>query len=271
MRARRAIAIIGSIFLPGFGHFALGHRRKAVVWWLGFYVVIPLVVFGTLFKVPWLAFLGLITAVVAWVAMLVDVIRRPLLSDATPRWPVLVGVVVVLLLLQTIISGSRTYHSQAFTMPSGSMIPTLLVGDYVYADKLAYRFGEPRRGEVVVFQYPPDPRRMFVQRIVALPGERVMIRGDEIQVDGRKLEESYVAHPPSRTPQRPCPYAYGCESTTVPTGSYFVMGDNRDNSHDSRYWGFVSRGLLVGRVSLIYWSWDRDAKWPRWSRIGSRL
>lgn len=270
MRVRRAIAITGSLVLPGFGHFVLGYRWRALVWWVWFYGAVPLLVFGALFTLPWLALLGLIAAVVAWVAMLVDVIRRPSSADRIPRWPALIGVAVVLILAQMVITEFRTYHSQAFTMPSGSMMPTLLVGDYVYANKLAYRLGEPRRGEVVVFQYPLDPRRARVARIVALPGERVMIRGDDVYVNGRRLEEPYVA--PFRPREaRPCAYAYGCGPTPVPSNSYFVMGDNRDNSHDSRYWGFLARGLLVGRVGLLYWSWDGEAKWPRWSRIGRRV
>jgi signal peptidase I len=96
-----------------------------------------------------------------------------------------------------------------------------------------------------------------------------MIRGDEVYVDGRRLEESYLAPaPPPRLESGPCRYAYGCEPIAVLASSYFVMGDNRDHSHDSRSWGFVSRGLLVGRVRLVYWSWDGHAKQPRWARIG---
>lgn len=110
-----------------------------------------------------------------------------------------------------------------------------------------------------------------MKRIVALPGERVMIRGDEVHVNGRRLEESHVRTVPSSQQPRHCGYAYGCEPTAVPPGAYFVLGDNRSNSQDSRYWGFLPRSLLVGRVSLIYWSWDREEKRPRWSRIGSRL
>lgn len=132
MRVRRAIAIIGAIFLPGFGHFALGHRRRALFWGLGFYVLIPLVVFGTLFRLSWLAFLGVIAAVVAWAVMLAEVIRRPESLDRMPRWPVLVGVAVLLLLVQAGIGEFRTYHSQAsrfrpevWSLPFSSVITSM--------------------------------------------------------------------------------------------------------------------------------------------------
>lgn len=178
----------------------------------------------------------------------------------------------------------RTLIVQAFTIPSGSMMDTLLVGDYILVNKFLYGvevplldyrlpgLREPRRGDIVVFKYPQDETRDFIKRVVAGPGEQVTIRGQDVFVDGRPLVEPYVKPPDSPLPHAGqlagCSFAYGCEPTTVPEDAYFVMGDNRDNSQDSRYWGFVKRDKIKGKAFLVYWSWDGDRHWLRWWRLG---
>ena len=180
----------------------------------------------------------------------------------------------------------RTLVVQAFTIPSGSMMDTLLVGDYILVNKFLYGpevpftdrhvpgLRDPRRGDIVVFKYPQDEKRDFIKRIVAGPGETVQIRGIQVLVNGRALLEPYVkgADAPAPSPgQTYCGYAYGCEPTVVPADSYFVMGDNRDNSQDSRYWGFVKRDKIKGKAFLTYWSWDSDRHWLRWWRLGKYI
>ncbi|HEU5322024.1 MAG TPA: signal peptidase I [Methylomirabilota bacterium] len=178
----------------------------------------------------------------------------------------------------------RTLIVQAFTIPSGSMMDTLLVGDYILVNKFLYGpelpvtdyrlpgLRQPQRGDIIVFKYPQDEKRDFIKRIVATPGEQVFIRGQQVYVNGTLLTEPYVkqADSPLAPLGQPafCGYAYGCEPTTVPADSYFVMGDNRDNSQDSRYWGFVKRDKIKGKAFLIYWSWDSDRHWLRWWRLG---
>ena len=180
----------------------------------------------------------------------------------------------------------RTLVVQAFTIPSGSMMDTLLVGDYILVNKFLYGpelpfidfrapgLREPQRGDIIVFKYPQDEKRDFIKRIVAVPGDQIVIRGHDVQVNGQRLRERYVKHtapPHNPTGQAFCGYAYGCEATAVPPGSYFVMGDNRDNSQDSRYWGFVRREKIKGKAFLIYWSWDGDRHWLRWWRLGKYI
>jgi signal peptidase I len=178
----------------------------------------------------------------------------------------------------------RTLIVQAFTIPSGSMMDTLLVGDYILVNKFLYgaevpltdyrlpSLREPRRGDIVVFKYPQDEKRDFIKRVVAGPGEQVQIQGHQVFVDGRPLVEPYVKPPdapaPHTGPPAACGFAYGCEPTAVPEDAYFVMGDNRDNSQDSRYWGFVKRDKIKGKAFLVYWSWDGDRHWLRWWRLG---
>jgi signal peptidase I len=179
----------------------------------------------------------------------------------------------------------RSLVVQAFTIPSGSMMDTLLVGDYILVNKFLYgpelpltelhlpALRDPRRGDIIVFKYPQDERRDFIKRIVATAGERVQIRGHQVLVNGKALREPYTKFADSggRGGDAYCGYAYGCEPTIVPPDSYFVMGDNRDNSQDSRYWGFVKRDKIKGKAFLIYWSWDGDHHWLRWWRLANYI
>jgi signal peptidase I len=189
--------------------------------------------------------------------------------------------IVVAVVLALVI---RAFLVQAFTIPSGSMMDTLLIGDYILVNKLLYGpevpltgvhvpgFRDPARGDIIVFKYPADESRDFIKRIVAVGGETVQVRDNHVYVDGRLLDEPYVR--PGSFPAAPsghCGYLYGCEPITVPPGSYFVMGDNRDNSQDSRYWGFVKQEKIRGKAFLIYWSWNGERHWLRWRRIGNLL
>jgi signal peptidase I len=130
----------------------------------------------------------------------------------------------------------------------------------------------PHRGDIIVFKYPQDEKRDFIKRIVATPGETVQVRGQQVLINGQPLDEPYVRRNPGALSHTGspsfCGYAYGCEPLVVPPDSYFVMGDNRDNSQDSRYWGFVRRDKVKGKAFLIYWSWDSDRHWLRWWRLG---
>jgi len=170
----------------------------------------------------------------------------------------------------------RTFVIQAFKIPSGSMIPTLQVGDHILVNKFVYRFRDPARGDVVVFKYPVDEHRDFIKRVIGLGGDQLYIKDRQVFVNCR----------PPGTACQPLrePWAYyedrigvGAEAfgpVQVPPGSYFVMGDNRFNSQDSRYWGFVKQDKLKGKAFIIYWSWDSDRDerpiWERvrWGRLG---
>jgi len=204
--------------------------------------------------------------------------------EATPRRKSLVReygeAIVIAILLALVI---RTLVVQAFTIPSGSMMDTLLVGDYILVNKFLYGpevpfaewrlpgLREPHRGDIIVFKYPQDEKRDFIKRIIGTPGDVVQVRADQVYVNSTPLTEPYVKHTnpsPAHGGSAYCGYAFGCELTRVPADSYFVMGDNRDNSQDSRYWGFVRRDRIKGKAFLIYWSWDSDRHWLRWWRLG---
>jgi len=133
--------------------------------------------------------------------------------------------------------------AQAFQVEQYSMEPTLLPHDRVLVNKFIYRFREPQRGDVIVLHYPRDPSRNYIKRIVALPGDRVEIRNGHLYINNNSVQEVYINGQPSGD--------YGPEA--VPDGSYFVLGDNRNNSEDSRAFGFLKRSQVVGRAVLIYW------------------
>jgi signal peptidase I len=192
-----------------------------------------------------------------------------------------VEAIAIAILLALVI---RTLIVQAFTIPSGSMMDTLLVGDYILVNKFLYgpevpltdyrlpSLRLPDRGDIIVFKYPQDEKRDFIKRIVATPGETVQVRGQQVLINGQPIDEPYVRRNPGALAHGGspgfCGYAYGCEPLVVPADSYFVMGDNRDNSQDSRYWGFVKRDKIKGKAFLIYWSWNSDSHWLRWWRLG---
>ena len=178
-----------------------------------------------------------------------------------------------------------------FQIPSGSMEDTLLIGDYIFVNRALYGFQvpltdntlpeirSPEVGDVIVFKYPPDPRQNFIKRIVGAPGDVVEIKNRVVFRNSEPVDESFVKHtstqmlPPSYQesnidpPRAGNKHNYG--PVTVPQGQYFVMGDNRDNSLDSRYWGFVPEEYVKGKAVFIYWSWDKS-NWflPRPLRIG---
>jgi len=172
----------------------------------------------------------------------------------------------------------RTFAVQAFKIPTGSMIPNLLIGDHLLVNKLVYSpsFGpleaallgkRPiQRGDVVVFKYPEDPTRDFIKRVIGLPGETIEIRNKTVYADGKALQEPYAhfIEQPLRTEDPE--YALRDDSRdrwgphVVPEGKLLVLGDNRDNSRDSRFWGFLPRENVKGRALLVYWSYDADSQ-----------
>jgi signal peptidase I len=185
----------------------------------------------------------------------------------------------------------RTFVVQAFKIPSGSMIPTLKIGDHILVNKFIYgihipftddtvfAMTLPKRGDVIVFKYPEDETKDFIKRVIGMPGDTIMIEDKRVSVNGQALKEPYVIHQdPLTLPRGSQPRDY-LGPIVVPEGDYFVMGDNRDQSLDSRYWGFVKTDKIEGRAFRIYWSCDAkeslvclfDWRKVRWQRIGMAI
>ncbi len=139
---------------------------------------------------------------------------------------------------------------QNFRVDGMSMEPTLHDQEYILVNKAAYVFHAPQRGDIIVFEYPHDPQVDYVKRIIAIPGDVISVVGEKVTVDGITLREPYVN--PS-DPFNPFPPIY---NQVIPTNDYFVMGDNRGNSSDSRQWGFVPRQNIIGRATFVYWPFN---------------
>lgn len=198
----------------------------------------------------------------------------------------------------------RAFVVEPFRIPSGSMKPTLLTGDFILVNKFSYGVrmpltgtkivenGAPKRGDVVVFRYPKDPSIDFIKRVVALPGDKVTYKNKTLYINDQEMSKSFqeqvldindygfaqnlkrftealnsVQHSIFVDEARPDQKV----EVTVPQGHYFVMGDNRDNSDDSRKWGFVPDELVIGKAFYVWMSWDGTHKDVRWKRIGSGI
>ena len=183
-------------------------------------------------------------------------------KSALREWAEAIAIAVVLAL------AIRTFVVQAFKIPSGSMLPTLQIGDHILVNKFIYWFTAPERGDIIVFKFPQDEGRDFIKRVIGLPGEVIEIRGKQVFIDGRPLEEPYVIHLDAQIMSNPHSPRDHFGPVKVPEGQFFVMGDNRDHSMDSRFWGFLDLKKVKGKAFIIYWSWDRDRFRPRWDRIG---
>lgn len=148
--------------------------------------------------------------------------------------------------------GIRTLVAEARYIPSSSMEPTLEINDRLIIEKISYRFKTPQRGDVVVFS-PTDTLKeqnfkdAFIKRVIGLPGETIEVKGGKVYVNGQPIREKYIEEAPE--------YSYGPE--TVPEDQYLVLGDNRNNSYDSHYWGFVPRKNLIGRAIVRFWPFER--------------
>ncbi len=212
-----------------------------------------------------------------------------------PLWREYLEAIIIALVLALTI---RVFLVQAFKIPSGSMIPSLQIGDHILVNKLAYglqipqdcefeagllpvtcysssmllEFEKPERGDIIVFRYPEDEHKDFIKRIIGLPGDTIQILEKTVYVNGEPFhDEAFTQRvDPGMIDGRINPRDnFG--PVTVPPDSYFVMGDNRDQSLDSRFWGYVQEHKIKGRAFLVYWSWHGQGsmtEWVRWNRIG---
>ncbi|MBI4354865.1 MAG: signal peptidase I [Candidatus Omnitrophica bacterium] len=150
----------------------------------------------------------------------------------------------------------RTFVIGVYKIPTGSMRPTLMERDRILVNKFIYHFRQPRRGEVVVFRYPEDPKRAFIKRFIASSGESVQIRGGHLYINGQLVETPEIFHRLAYTNHGP--YGQADQAITVPEGMFYVLGDNTESSKDSRYWGFVPRKHLLGKALAIFWPIQRS-------------
>jgi|TARA_B100000959_G_scaffold82300_1_gene87559 signal peptidase I len=185
----------------------------------------------------------------------------------------------------------RTFIVQAFKIPSGSMKKTLLIGDHILVSKFAYGthipnvipflniklFDDivlfqkiPKHGDIIVFKYPKNESRDFIKRVIGLPGDLLEVRQQKVYINEKLIEEEHVQHTDPPGTKRLVPRDdFG--PVMVPPGHLFVMGDNRENSQDSRFWGFLDIKKIKGKALVIYWSWNSEDSWVRFDRFGQIL
>ena len=196
--------------------------------------------------------------------------------------------ILIALLLALLI---RTFIVQAFKIPSGSMKKTLLIGDHILVSKFSYGthipneipfiniklfddivlFSKvPERGDIIVFKFPKDETRDFIKRVIGLPGDLLEVKSQKVYINNKPYEDTHARHTdsPSDSPLVPRD-DFG--PILVPDDHVFVMGDNRENSQDSRYWGYLNVKKIRGKALIIYWSWDRIKSWVRFERFGKIL
>jgi len=214
--------------------------------------------------------------------------------------PFLIAAIVALFIRQFVV--------EAFKIPSGSMIPTLTIGDHLLVNKFIYgpripftdsrlfTWQEPKRGEIIVFKYPENESKNFIKRVVGLPGDKMQITNGKLLINDQPVSVTELGDYEDKAQSGGYPYfnkpklleeqmgtvkhrilylrdqsGYNFGPVLVPRESVFVMGDNRDNSQDSRVWGFVKFNKILGRALIIYWSWDGDDRWVRWERLGNLI
>lgn len=177
----------------------------------------------------------------------------------------------------------RSCVIQAFKIPSGSMEDTLAIGDHLFVNKFIYgiklpftdkrilKIRDPRRGDVMVFEYPVDRSKDFIKRVIGVPGDVIQVQNKVVYVNGTPYKNPHEVHKETDLLSRQQSPRDNFGPVRVPANSYFMMGDNRDRSYDSRFWGFVKESDIVGKAFIKYWSWDQDSWRVRWGSIGQLI
>lgn len=263
---------------PGLGHVYIGQLPKAIVIYGLPLLLIPFLILcllPSMVKISLTIFVVLLFTYYLVVVCDAITTARKLSSVYCPKKfnkvAVYIGIFLVAAIFSEVISiGLKSYIIQAFKVPASSMAPTLLIGDHILVDRRdAAR--SPRLGDMIVFIYPQDETKDFIKRVIAVSGETVEMRNKVLLINGQPIKEPDVIHidpytiPGGRNPRD----NFG--PVMVPPESYFVLGDNRDQSFDSRFWGFVKKSKIKGTVRSIYWSWDAQTHSVRWDRIGKDL
>ena len=279
------IAALLTLLMTGLGHLYAGSPKRGLILF-GIWSFWALLCSVILLAVPniFIIIIFLIGGFAFFVFCMVDAfsIAKRRKENYEPakynRWFVYVGYFVILSLISALLSAG--FKTNAFNITSGSMEPALLVGDSILVNEVIYgvkipllrktiiRVTDPKRDDLVVFIYPEDRSMSLIKRVIGVAGDKIEIMNKKIFINDKAYKDSYGVFKDSNVlPQSAEPRDnFGPE--IVPENSIFVMGDNRDQSMDSRYWGFVDLQDVEGKAFIIYWSWDSDKNRPRWERFG---
>jgi signal peptidase I len=280
-RRKTWVAALLSLVMPGLGQLYNGQVRKGVAFYLSVTILGHLLYLsaGKLHSLLLFASAFLVAITIQLTAAIeAGRTARRIGGDFRPakynRPLVYLGIYLLfgLLVSEVLSDYIRDNVIQAYRIPAGSMEPTLFIGDHILVDKAAAGF---THGDIVIFEFPEDMGkknpRDFLKRIVGLPGDEIEIRDKRLLVNGRPAVEDYITHlEPDTIPAATAPRDF-FGPVIVPESMYFVIGDNRDRSYDSRFWGFVAKEKVYGKAIQIYWSWDHHKGEVRWGRIGKEI
>jgi len=270
-RRKPVLAALSSFLVPGLGQLYNGQPRKALLLyflsWSGYLLYSLSRLALSLSGLVGLLCLDLILLAV----ILVDAWRSARRRDQFEprkynRWYVYCLVIVVnMFVVRPVVKTFLLPRPiQPYMIPAASMLPTIEPGDRLVVHLNSYKEKRPGRGDIVVFSYPPDPSTDFIKRIIGLPGETIEIRDKKVLVNGREIDDPWGVHEDPSASPGDFETRDNFGPVEVPPGSYFVLGDNRTRSHDSRFWGFVEGSAIRGKALYIFWAGDK-------SRIGKQI
>ena len=276
---RRAAAIVGSLLMAPAGPIILGHFDRVAASFFVDLTGLALYVAGALLFLPSLVVVGVLLFLLVRLAMIATAIRRPPAAHPPGVGVAVLAVLALFAIDEAVIQTVKGRLVEAFKIPAGSMIPTLQVGDHIYVDK---RKTEPKRGDVIVFDFPREPDKQFCKRVIAVGGDTVEWKDGQLFLNGRPVERTPISDACRywdfdemsrhweeqrcrafeekldgrswRVIQNPDDSLRSHGPVVVAPGHYYVLGDNRDNSHDSRFWGTVPPELVKGTALYVWWS-----------------
>jgi signal peptidase I len=273
------VAVMLTLLTKGLGHLYTGEIKRGLVLYFLEYLLLLFAVVAFLYFAPSPTFyvlvvlLGFAYTVYCVVDAMLIARRKRITYNLKKynKWYVYLSCFLVsVLVVQPLVSKTiKSNLVEAFKIPSGAMIPTLLIGDHLLANKLIYKTNDPKRGDIIIFPFPKDPSKNYVKRLIGIEGDIIEIKDKQLYVNGQAQSEPYIIHIDDKIVNNQARDNYG--PVKVPPGSLFFMGDNRDNSYDSRFFGFVSKDAIKGKAFSFYWSWDSDAHRVRWDRIGKPI
>jgi signal peptidase I len=274
------LSAILTFFMPGLGQIACGKIKRGVAVYIFSLIFFIAAAFVAIQPIP---MFNIIAAGLIFISVflftLIDSILIAKNPDNTLKLKPLIGYSILVIasivnssLVQPAISKTiKAKYIQAFHIPSISMMPSLLIGDHLLVNKQTYKKNSPKRGDIIIFDFPEDTSKTFIRRVVGIGGDVIEIRNKQLYINGKQYSENYVMYADSKSlPKNSHPIDdYG--PTAIPEDSFFVLGDNRNSSYDSRYWGFLTADKIKGKAATIYWSWDKANNRVRWDRIGKLI
>ncbi len=262
VRRKPLTALVLSFLTSGLGQLYNGQLRKAVLLYILGLLIVVLLPFSSLFFSlrGMVCLFAIVIGYMIFVMIDAAITARRLHTIKAKKYNKWYFYILIILinafLINSLLAPFMILPIKAYKLPAASMTPTLMIGDRVIVNKTYYTDKKPHRGDVVIFPEPSDPRKDFIKRVIGLPGETIEILGKKVYINGQPLEEPYIMGAPERGLPAGMAATEKFGPVTVPDGKLFVLGDNRDNSLDSRHFGFVDIAALKGKALYIYWAKD---------------